>query len=267
HPLVVASLQAETNLRDQLRNELGLSIQTLSKDRDIAGERVSKLNSQRYQLEARLENIARIRADYSNVASEVKSRNEQLQESERELVQAQASRDASLTSSLITRLDDPQLGEKPIGPGRSTILAGTTISGLFFGLGVVFLLAPLDGGANYGRRRFDYSGVAGRRAGDKGQLAGSQTENQTTLHSFSQRSDDSQCDAAQPMATGTTPTLVERRGAATVSTADFEVPNWAQPIKVTQNLAGVIEAWKNSQKPIQQPARPEPKSHPSEQSV
>lgn len=259
HPLVVASLQAETNIREQLRNELELSIQTLRKDSEIASERVKKLNSQRSQLESRLQNIAHIRADYANVASEVKSRNQQLQESERELVQAQASRDAALTSSLITRLDKPQLGEKPIGPGRSTILAAATVSGLFFGLGVVFLLAPLDGGANYGRRRFDYSGLAGRRATDRDLPAESQTETQVTPATSSRRSE------APPKAT--TPGTVDRRGAAPGHPTEIAIPNWAQPLQVTQKLAGVFEAWKNSQKPIQPVPRPESKSRSSEHTV
>lgn len=260
HPLVVASLQAENNLREQLRNELGLSIQTLRKDGEIASQRVEKLNLQRSQLESRLEKIARIRADYANVVSEVKSRNQQLQESERELVQAQASRDAALTSSLITRLDKPQLGEKPIGPGRSTILAGATVSGLFFGLGVVFLLVPLDGGANYGRRRFDYSGLAGRRAADRDPPGESHTATQATPRTGSRRSDASPPNA---MAPGT----VDRRGAAPIQSAQFAIPNEAQPLQVTQKLAGVIEAWKNSQKPIQPVPRPETKSRPSEHTV
>ncbi len=267
HPLVIASLQAETNLREQLRNELGLSIQTLSKDRDIALERVNKLNLQGSQLEARLEKIARIRADYSNVASEVKSRNEQLQESERELVQAQASRDAALTSSLITRLDEPQLGEKPIGPGRSTILAGATVSGLFFGFGIVFLLAPLDGQASYGRRKFDYSGLAGRRASDRDLALESQPATQATPRAASRRSDDSQSistpsDLADPAVSAD-----QRRGAASVQSADSELPNWAQPLQVTRKLAGVFEAWKSSQKPIQPVPRPESKSRQSEHTV
>jgi len=257
---VVASLQAETNIREQLRNELELSIQTLRKDSEIASERVKKLNSQRSQLESRLQNIAHIRADYANVASEVKSRNQQLQESERELVQAQASRDAALTSSLITRLDKPQLGEKPIGPGRSTILAAATVSGLFFGLGVVFLLAPLDGGANYGRRRFDYSGLAGRRATDRDLPAESQTETQVTPATSSRRSED-------PPPKATTPGTVDRRGAASGHPTEIAIPNWAQPLQVTQKLAGVFEAWKNSQKPIQPVPRPESKSRSSEHTV
>ena len=267
HPLVIASLQAETNLREQLRNELGLSIQTLSKDGDIAAERVNKLNLQRSQLEARLEKIARIRAEYANVASEVKSRNQQVQDSERELVQAQASRDAALTSSLITRLDNPQLGEKPIGPGRSTILAGATVSGLFFGFGIVFLIAPLDGGASYGRRRFDFSGVAGRRASDKDLPLESQSATQATPRAASRRSDISQSSITQPAVPDPVPTATQRGGATSAQPAECEIPNWARPLPVSHKLAGVFEAWKNSQKPIQPAPRPAPKPRTSEHTL
>lgn len=278
HPLVIASQQAEVNLREQLRTELGLSIQTLSKDRDNALERVAKLNTQRMQLEERLEKIARIRADYANVASEVRSRNLQLQESERELVQAQASRDAALTSSLITRLDEPQLGEKPIGPGRSTILAVATVSGLFFGLGIVFLLSPLDGGGGYGRRRFDYSGMAGRRASDREAFAASQAGELSGVTG-------STAAARQAGASGSE----DRRAAARSETRAGEIqhverqhaeaqsqniegrrsePQAEQatlltgPLAVAQRVTGVIDAWRSSQRPIQpqnncrKPSRP-----------
>ncbi len=167
HQLVVAAEQTEARIREQLREELGLSVRSLTKDEEIAANRVKRLKRQQTQLEARLETLARIRADYGNTVSEVRARNAELQDTERELAQAQASRDAAITSSLVTRLDAPIIGESPIGPGRSTILAGATLSGLFFGLGVVFLLTPLDGAGNYGRRRNDYSGGTGRRISDQ----------------------------------------------------------------------------------------------------
>lgn len=166
HPLVIASRATEERIRQQLRKELGISVETLTKDLEIATGRVRKLNEQQESFEGRIANLALIRADYSNVASEVRARNEQLQEAERELAQAEAARDAAKTSSLITRLDEPLLGENPVGPGRSTILAGVTISGLFFGFGVVFLLSPMDGNINYGRRKLDYTGASGRRDSD-----------------------------------------------------------------------------------------------------
>ena len=167
HPLVVAAVVTENQIMNQLRKELGNAVATLTKEYEIAAGRVQLLTEQQENLEERIIKVAQIRAGYANLASEVRARNEQLQEAERELAQAEAARDAALTSSLITRIDQPLIGEKPIGPGRSTIVAGTTLCGMFFGFGVVFLLSPIDGGA-FGRRKYDYAGGAGRRSVDRG---------------------------------------------------------------------------------------------------
>lgn len=167
HPLVEASLEAEVKIREQLRRELGLAVETLEKDVEIAFARVDKLRQQQSQLESRLENLASVRAEYGNIVNEVRARGEILSDSERELSQAEASRESALTSSLVTRLDSPVVGGDPLGPGRATIVAGSAVGGLIFGLGVVFLLTPLDGSVNFGRRRFDYSGHIDRRASDE----------------------------------------------------------------------------------------------------
>lgn len=155
NPIVIAAVETENRIRAQLRQEIGLAIETLTKDLEVTDQQLLKLQSQQSQLEKRLEKLAEIRAQYSNVASDVRSRNQHLQDIQRELAQATASRDAAITSSLLTRLDEPLLGERPIGPGRSLILAGATASGLFFGLGIVFLLTPLTNYTNYGRRQQD----------------------------------------------------------------------------------------------------------------
>ncbi len=174
NPIVVAAVETENRIRSQLREELGLAIATLAKDIEVTDQQLAKLQSQQQQLEKRLEKLAEIRAEYSNVASDVRSRNTQLQEIRRELAQATASRDSAGVSSLLTRLDEPLLGERPIGPGRSVILAGATVSGLLFGLGIVFLLTPLEGHKMFGRRQQDF--VMDRRAKSSPQPPGSPTE-------------------------------------------------------------------------------------------
>ncbi len=234
HPLVLTALQSEVNLRNQLRNELGLAVKTLSKDVSIAEERVSKLRSQQVELESSLEKIARIRADYSNVASEVKSLSLQLQECGRELGQAQASRLAAATSSLITRLDEPVIGEKPIGPGRGSIVVGATASGFFFGLGLVFLLSPLGGGATHGRRLADGLGTAGRRGSDANAI---QIPNQL----FENRRTNSAAAPPNP---------------AAQSGQDIEVPEWAKTPAMTRRFVELVDSWKASRQPIQPVGEP-----------
>ncbi len=167
HPSVRTAVEAETQIRQQLRAELGLAVETLRREVALAQERLEKLQAQRESYERRIKQLGEVRAVYANLANEVRGRSERLQTAERALAEAEAARDAAMTSSLITRIDDPLIGEKPIGPGRSTILAGATFSGLFFGFGVVFLLSPIDASINYGRRKTDYVGGFGRRASDR----------------------------------------------------------------------------------------------------
>lgn len=161
--LVKAAIETEARIRQQLRKELSVTVGTISKDVDITSQQLAKLRTQQELLENRLNKIAGMRADYANTVSDVRARNTHLQEIQRELAEAEAAHDAAATSSLLTRLDTPLLGERPLGPGRTTIVAGATVCGLFFGLGIVFLLSPLDGQNSYGRRRQDLLGRGRRR--------------------------------------------------------------------------------------------------------
>jgi len=164
HPLVYVAISSEKEIKAQLHDELALALATAEKDVENSQMRVDNLKRQQHQLEERLERLARIRADYDNLNNEVRSRTQILQDAERQLAEARASRDAALTSSLLTRIDEPVLGERPVGPGRTTIVSGATLAGLFLGLGIVFLLTPLDGAAPQQQR---WNETLGRRISDR----------------------------------------------------------------------------------------------------
>ncbi len=163
--IVIVAMQTEESIREQLREELGLAIQTLVKDIEVTEQQRSKLQMQEQLLDNRLSSLAAVRAEYSNIVVAVRARNQELQDIERELGQVVASRNSASTSSLLTRVDQAIIGERPIGPGRSTIVLGATLGGLLFGLGIVFLLTPIDGYIRYGRRRSDVAKL-GRRKTD-----------------------------------------------------------------------------------------------------
>ncbi|MCC6507982.1 MAG: hypothetical protein IT423_02670 [Pirellulaceae bacterium] len=164
HPLVYVATTAEKEIKIQLQAELALALTTTGKDVENSQNRIDNLKKQQQQLEERLERLARIRADHENLNQEVRSRTHILQEADRQLADARASRDAALSTSLLTRIDEPVLGERPVGPGRTTILAGMTLAGLFFGLGIVFLLTPLDGQSPQNER---WNERLGRRLSDR----------------------------------------------------------------------------------------------------
>ncbi len=145
HPLVYVATTSENEIKMQLQSELAVALATANKDVENSQSRIDSLKRQQKQVEERLERLARVRAGHDNLNQEVRSRTKILQEVERQLADARAARDAATSSSLLTRIDEPVLGERPVGPGRSTLLAAMTMAGLFFGLGIVFLLTPLDG--------------------------------------------------------------------------------------------------------------------------
>ncbi|GAB5406959.1 MAG: hypothetical protein Aurels2KO_51900 [Aureliella sp.] len=171
HPRVTAAVETEEKIREQMRVELGSAVAILRRGLELNAERAKKLEAKRAELNDRLERLATIRADYSNIIADVRARSEQVQAADRELAGAKASRDAALTSSLITRLDHPLVGDSPEGPGKASVLIAASVSGLLFGVGLVFLLSPIEmGGGGFGRRASDGAGF-GRRTSDQMRLA------------------------------------------------------------------------------------------------
>ena len=166
HPLVLGALKAEQEIQVRLREELGLARQTLVNDTSLVNRRIGSLHEQRDELVARIDVLADIRAEYANLVADVRSRSQVLQDTERQLSEVQAARDAAVSCSLVTRIDTPFSSETPVGPGRTTILAGSTMAGLFFGFGALFLVAPLESTV-VGRRSSDFALAIGRRITDR----------------------------------------------------------------------------------------------------
>ena len=166
HPLVIAAFKAEQEIQVRLREELGLARQAIVNDTVLIKNRKESLQEQHDRLIKRIEAMANIRAEYANLIAEVRSRSQVLQDTERQLSEVQAARDAAISCSLVTRIDNPFASETPVGPGRTTILAGSTMAGLFFGFGALFLLAPMET-TGFGRRATDFAAAIGRRASDR----------------------------------------------------------------------------------------------------
>jgi succinoglycan biosynthesis transport protein ExoP len=85
--------------------------------------------------------------------AEVDHRTKLLEGSQRQLVEARASQSSALTASLISRLDAPTTGPRPVGPGRSMLLLAGLCGGPIFGLAI--LLISLPSAANLATRRVE----------------------------------------------------------------------------------------------------------------
>lgn len=166
HPTAITSLSAQESISRQFVKELRAAVTSVDSDISLANKKIERLESQKKIAEERLSKLAKGRANYANLVSEVKSRSSILESSEKELAEAQAARDSAMSTSLLTRLDAPVVSDKPIGPGKTTLAGLCAIAGLIFGLGIVFVITPIDLGPTFGRRAQDR--LKGRRAADSG---------------------------------------------------------------------------------------------------
>ena len=171
HPDVRAALTAEAEVRENLYRELESSIRGARGDLQVTEAIIGSYENQLDEVQERLDQLASLRARYGNLVAEVTHRREELQQAQRSLAEARAAQEASQKSSLITRVDGPDPGDAPVGPGRLVLLLSSWVGGFAVGLGVMFLLTPAGGPAQrFGRRWTDQlaGGVmAGRRVGDR----------------------------------------------------------------------------------------------------
>lgn len=139
HPQVLAATAAEREIAAHLKQELDVAIRGAQVDWQLANDHVQSLTKQRAALGGRLEKLAGLRAEYSNLLAESDRRNRLLEEAQRELVDARGSQASSQTSSLINRIDTPDTGTRPVGPSRTTICLAGFFGGLAIGLGLLLL--------------------------------------------------------------------------------------------------------------------------------
>ena len=176
HPLYIAAKTSQYSIRERLTDELQASLTNREQELKLLLGKQERLKAVLSSTEVKLATISGDRAEYANIISEVKTRTTILEAAERELAEASASSDASLSTSLITRLDAPVISDKPIGPGRTIITCLCTIAGLVFGLGIVFVLVPSESGKSFGRRLGDL-GFGRRKEDSSGDIANTRMPN------------------------------------------------------------------------------------------
>jgi succinoglycan biosynthesis transport protein ExoP len=148
HPQVVATQASEAEVREHVRQELDSAMRGVEVEQRLSAERCAAIETQLAQARQRLQRLAAMRAQYANLAAAVQHRSEILKSAQQQLTEARANEDAARSASLITPVDGPDAGQRPVGPGRAMIVAAGMAGGLLIGLGVVFLtVSPVPPGA------------------------------------------------------------------------------------------------------------------------
>jgi polysaccharide biosynthesis transport protein len=144
HPRVKAARETEEEIGRHLHDELGAAIRGAKLELRLNAERRTLLNEQLAKTTERLEGLAKVRAVYANEVAEVKNRSAILERAEQNLAEVRASQASAAASSLISRIDTPDAGIRPVGPTRAMIVLGGVFGGLLAGFGLVFLCRPVE---------------------------------------------------------------------------------------------------------------------------
>jgi succinoglycan biosynthesis transport protein ExoP len=142
HPRVQAAVAAEDEVRKHLHGELAVAARGIESEIHLGARRVESLQNQLAQVNARLDRLAAMRAEYGNLVEDVRQRTDILKTAQTELADARASQAAAHAASLVTRMDAPTTGEHPIGPRKAIVVLVGLVGGLATGFGLVFLTAP-----------------------------------------------------------------------------------------------------------------------------
>lgn len=139
HPITKGARAAEQAIRDQLQNEIAVAVRGVEAELRVNADRIKSLETQSLAIQQRLEHLAAVRADYSNLAATAKNRLETVKTVEHDLSEARASQAAARSASLISLLGQPDTGSRPVGPGRTTVVAAGFGGGVMIAIGILFL--------------------------------------------------------------------------------------------------------------------------------
>jgi uncharacterized protein involved in exopolysaccharide biosynthesis len=142
HPKVLAAKEAEEEIGWTLHRELDIARRGVEVELRVLADRRTLLEDQLSKTNGRLTNLAAVRAAYANEVAETKSRAALLERAEQNLSEARATRASAKAASLISRIDTPDAGIRPVGPSRAVIALCGVLGGLLAGFGVVFLTVP-----------------------------------------------------------------------------------------------------------------------------
>jgi succinoglycan biosynthesis transport protein ExoP len=142
HPLVQSGKAGEHQISQQVHDELTIATRGVEVNLRLNAGRVADLENQLRNARERLDRLAGLRADYSNLVADVNHRVELLDAARRDLAGARASQAAAQSSSLLSRIDNPDAGSGPVGPSQAMIVLVGLFGGLFTGLGIIVLTLP-----------------------------------------------------------------------------------------------------------------------------
>ena len=144
HPKVRAAKESEEEIGRHLHDELALARRGVEIELKVIADRRVLLEDQLAKTNDRLHGLAEVRAGYTNQVAEAKNRATLLERAEQNLAEAHAARASAKAASLISCIDLPDAGIKPVGPDRIVIALCGVLGGVLAGFALVFLTVPTN---------------------------------------------------------------------------------------------------------------------------
>ena len=142
HPKVKSAKESEEEIGRHMHAELALARRGVEVELKVIADRRVLLEDQLAKTNERLHGLAEVRAGYTNQVAEAKSRATLLERAQQNLAEARAARASAKAASLISCIDSPDAGIKPVGPDRIVIALCGVLGGVLAGFAVVFLMVP-----------------------------------------------------------------------------------------------------------------------------
>ncbi len=143
HPRAQAAVRAEAEVRGNLHSELGTALRGAQAEIRLAQARIESLEEQLGDTKQRLEKLAGLRANYASLAAANTNALQLVEKARRDLTEARSTQIAARTAGMLSAVDQPETGPRPIGPGKTMIALAGLVGGLASGIGLVLLLTPL----------------------------------------------------------------------------------------------------------------------------
>ena len=144
HPSVKSNKRAVENVKMQIRQKLADSIASLEYQKELRLAKLHRIDDLIAANRRRLSELSRMRVDYETLRNEVFKKAEVKGKAEEKLADIQTLGATAHEVNLFTRVDEPQVDVNPAGPSKKLIVLGGLLSGLFIGVGLVMLVAPVD---------------------------------------------------------------------------------------------------------------------------
>lgn len=144
HPSVQDAIANEQEVEQHIRQELPGAISSIELDRRLARIGIDSIEQQINNVRERSNRLAAVRAEHAQLVAEVERHTQQVKQSESRLAEARSVEAGATAANLISLVDAPDTGTRPLGPGKTTICGVGLIGGLMTGMGILLLTVPAN---------------------------------------------------------------------------------------------------------------------------